>query len=163
MLRSLPHAANRMCLALVLTLSALVGCAEPPPAPDVTMLRWVQAFAAQDGTTVAGLTCRASQSDVQNTRLVTSALGISPPNFGGGGGGGGGQLFFGGGGGGQLVYDVSNLQYETTFADARSARVSVTGLLRMSSGMNSQVLSVNTTPGLIREQEQWRVCDAPPA
>ena len=135
------------------------GCGAPPPPPDVTVLRWMQAFAAQDGNAVAGLTCRASQSDVQNTRLLTMALGVAPPNFGAGGGG---QFFFGGGGG-QLTYDVSQLRYETTFADAQNARVLVTGLLKMASGMASQFVPMNSTVGLVREQELWRVCDAPSA
>jgi len=117
----------------------------------------MQAFAAQDGNAVAGLTCRASQSDVQNTRLLTMALGVAPTGFGGAGGG----QFCGGGGGGQLTYDVSQLHYETTFADTQNARVLVTGLLKMASGMASQFLPMNSTVGLVREQEQWRVCDAP--
>lgn len=152
---------RRVTVSLVLFgASVLIGCAAPPAAPDVTVLRWLQAFAAQDGTTVASLTCRASQSDVQNARLLTLALGITPSNFGGGGGGG---QFFGGGGGGQPVYDVSQLEYETAFADNRNARVRITGFLRMASGMTSQLLRTNSTVGLIREQEQWRVCDTPAA
>ena len=115
----------------------------------------MQAFAAQDGNAVAQLTCRASQSDVQNNRLLTMALGTPPPTFGGAGGGG--QFF--GGGGGQPVYDVTNLQYATRFADAQSASVQVTGFLRITSGMNSQNLPMNSLVPLIREQEQWRVCD----
>jgi len=137
-------------------LCALIGCSPAPPPPDTTVLRWMQAFAAQDGNAVASLTCRASQSDLQNTRLLTMALGIPPQNFGGAGGG----QFFGGGGGGQVVYDVAQLQYETTFDDNQSARVQVTGFLRLASGMNSQVLPMNSTVGLIREQALWRVCDA---
>src|SRR5712664_3533090 len=121
------HAAARahtkIRAAVLIGLVLVIGCGAPPPSPDVTVLRWMQAFAAQDGNAVAGLTCRASQSDVQNTRLLTMALGVAPPNFGGGGGGG--QFFFGGGGGGQLTYDVSQLRYETTFADTQSARVLV--------------------------------------
>jgi hypothetical protein len=155
------HAAARACTRLVVSallgLALLGGCSAPPPPPDVTVLRWMQAFAAQDGNAVAGLTCRASQADVQNTRLLTMALGVAPPNFGGGGGG---QFFFGGGGGGQLTYDVSQLRYETTFADTQNARVLVTGLLKMASGMASQFLPMNSTVGLVREQDQWRVCDA---
>jgi hypothetical protein len=144
------------CVAVVGTTAA---CGAAPPPPDVTVLRWMQAFAAQDGNAVAGLTCRASQSDVQNARLLTMALGVAPANFGGGGGG----QFFGGGGGGQLTYDVSQLRYETTFADTQNARVLVTGLLKMASGMASQFLPMNSTVGLIREQDQWRVCDTPAA
>src|SRR5437870_2575161 len=94
----------RLVAVILIGLVLVTGCGAPPPPPDVTVLRWMQAFAAQDGNAVAGLTCRASQSDVQNTRLLTMALGVAPPNFGGGGGG---QFFFGGGGGGQLTYDVS--------------------------------------------------------
>jgi hypothetical protein len=155
------QAATMMCMVAGLAIvSTVAGCGAAPPSPDVTVLRWMQAFAAQDGNAVAGLTCRASQSDVQNARLLTMALGVAPANFGGGGGGG---QFFGGGGGGQLTYDVSQLKYETTFADTQNARVLVTGLLKMASGMASQFLPMNSTVGLTREQEQWRVCDAPAA
>jgi hypothetical protein len=143
----------------LLTLAGLAACsAVPPTAPDVVVLQWMQAFAAQDGTTLGKLTCRASQSDVQNTRLLTAALGVSPPSFGGAGGGG---QFFGGGGGGQPVYDVSDLRYQTMFADDKSARVQVTGSLRMASGLASQIVRTNGIVGLTREQEQWRVCDPP--
>jgi hypothetical protein len=143
----------------VLALAASAACsAAPPPAPDVVVLQWMQAFAAQDGTTLGKLTCRASQSDVQNTRLLTAALGVSPPSFGGAGGGG---QFFGGGGGGQPVYDVSDLRYQTMFVDDQSARVQVTGSLRMVSGLASQIVRTNGNVGLIREQDQWRVCDPP--
>jgi hypothetical protein len=137
-------------------MGGLSGCSAAPPSPDTTVLRWMQAFAAQDGNAVASLTCRANQSDLQNTRLLTMALGIPSQNFGGAGGG----QFFGGGGGGQVVYDVAQLQYETTFDDNQSARVLVTGFLRLASGMNSQMLPMNSTVGLIREQSLWRVCDA---
>ena len=142
------------CVAIVAIAS--LACGSSSPAPDVVVLRWMQAFAAQDGETIANLTCRASQTDAQNTRLLTMALG-APPNTGGGGGGAG---FFGGGGG-SPNYDVSNLKYTTAFADTRTARVQVTGFLRVSSGMNSQTLPMNNTVPLIREQDQWRVCDAP--
>jgi hypothetical protein len=146
-----------MIVALLAVGTSAACSAVPPPAPDVIVFQWMQAFAAQDGTTLGNLTCRASQSDVQNTRLLTAALGVSPPSFGGAGGG----QFFGGGGGGQPVYDVSDLRYQTTFADDRSARVQVTGSLRMASGLNLQVVRTNGTVGLTREQEQWRVCDPP--
>jgi hypothetical protein len=119
----------------------------------------MQAFAAQDGTTLASLTCQASQADFQNSRLL-NALGVSPPTFGAGGGGGG--QFFGGGGGGQPVYDVSALQYATTFVDAQSARVRVTGALRMASGMNSQIQTVNGIVTLLQEQRLWRLCESSP-
>ena len=108
---------------------------------------------------MAKLTCRASQADSQNSRLLTMVLGIPPSPFGGGGGGGG--QFFGGGGGGQVVYDVSALRYETTFADATNAQVQVTGSLRLVNGLATQVLRTNSTVGLTHEQEVWRVCDAP--
>jgi hypothetical protein len=114
----------------------------------------MQAFAAQDGPTVANLTCRASQSDTQNARLLAMALGSAAPTFNAGGGGGTPL----GGGGGTPVYDVSHLQYATSFIDAQSARVQVTGFLRLSSGMASQTLPMNTSVPLIREQNQWRVC-----
>jgi hypothetical protein len=142
---------------IVAALGIATGCAAPPPAPDVIVFQWMQAFAAQDGNAVAKLTCRASQADSQNARLLTMALGVTPPNFGGAGGG----QFFGGGGGGQVVYDVSGLRYETTFADDRNARVQVTGSLRMVNGLATQVLRTNSTVGLTREQDVWRVCDTP--
>jgi hypothetical protein len=63
----------------------------------------------------------------------------------------------------QLTFDVSQLRYETTFADTQNARVLVTGLLKMASGMASQFVPMNSTVGLVREQELWRVCDAPSA
>src|SRR5258708_33391784 len=138
------RARTRLVVSVLLGLAVLSACSAPPPPPDVTVLRWMQAFAAQDGNAVAGLTCRASQSDVQNTRLLTMALGVAPPNFGGGGG-----QFFGGGGGGQLTYDVSQLQYETTFADTHNARVLVTGMLRIASGMSSPLLRMNTPVRLV--------------
>jgi hypothetical protein len=144
-------------LLVAAALGACSGCAPPAPAPDVIVFRWMQAFAAQDGNMVAKLTCRASQADTQNTRLLTMALGVPPPNFGGAGGG----QFFGGGGGGQAVYDVSALNYETTFADEKNARVQVTGSLRLVSGLATQVLRMNSTVGLTREQDQWQVCDTP--
>lgn len=84
------------------------------------------------------------------------ALGVSAPYTGGTGPGG----QYVGGGGGQPSYDVSSLRYETTFADDRAARVKVTGFLRLASGLASQSLAMNSTVPLIREQEQWRVCDA---
>ena len=107
----------------------------------------MQAFAAQDGTTVARLTCRAGTSDAQNTRLLSQALGLGTPNFGAGGG--------------QPTYDVSGLKYQTTVVETTTARVRVSGSLRAVTGMTSQVLPLNSTIGLTREQEQWRVCDAP--
>jgi hypothetical protein len=134
------------------------ACAPAPRTPDVTVFRWMQAFAAQDGTTMASLTCRAGQSDFQNSRLLT-ALGITPPVFGGAGGGG--QFFGGGGGAGQPTYDVSGLDYATTVADADKARVRVTGPLRISSGMNTQTQHMNGAIGLLREQDQWHVCEPP--
>ena len=148
-----------ICRFLVaLALGVAAGCAAPTPPPDVIVFQWLQAFSAQDGTTVAKLTCRASQADSQNSRLLTMALGIPPSNFGGAGGGG---QFFGGGGGGQVVYDVSALRYETTFADDKNAQVQVTGSLRPVSGLATQVLRTSSTVGLTREQEVWRVCDTP--
>ncbi len=106
---------------------------------------------------MARLTCQASQADSQNARLLTLALGLPPPFSGGGGGG----QFFGGGGGGQTTYDVSQLSYATTFADENRARVLVSGMLRMASGLASQTQRLNNTVPLTREQQQWRVCDAP--
>ena len=143
----------------VLTACVVTACSTPPPAPDVTVLQWMQAFAGQDGTTIARLTCRANQADTQNSRLLSMALGVPVPTFGAGGGGGG--QFIGGGGGGQATYDVSDLRYETVFADDKNARVQVTGVLKLVSGRASQVLRMNTTVGLTREQDLWRVCDAP--
>jgi hypothetical protein len=145
---------------VVVVAIAGVACRASIAPPDVVVLRWMQAFAAQDGQAIASLTCRAGQTDVQNTRLLTMALGTPPTGFAGGGGGGGG--FFGGGGG-SPVYDVSNLNYTTAFADGRSARVQVTGFLRITSGMNSQTLPMNSSVPLIMEQDQWRVCDTPPS
>jgi hypothetical protein len=131
-----------------------MACAAPPvTSPDVTVLRWAQAFAAQDGDTVAKLTCRGGQADNQNSRLLSMAFGFNVPNYGAGGG----QLY-GGGGGGQPTYDVSQLEYETTFADDRTARVQVTGFLRIASGLAAQVVRMNNTVGLTRELGQWRVC-----
>jgi hypothetical protein len=160
MLHSLRRFRFRAGVLSTIVLTALAGCGPAPASPDVTVFRWVQAFAAQDGTSVARLTCRANQSDMQNARLLTMALGVAPPNFGGAGGGG---QFFGGGGGGQLVYDVSQLRYETTFADSQTARVQMTGFLRLTSGMATQALAMNTTVDLVREEDQWRVCDEPAA
>jgi hypothetical protein len=145
-------------LVLAAGFGIVTGCASPPPPPDVIVFQWLQAFSAQDGTTVARLTCRASQADSQNSRLLTMALGLPPSNFGGAGGGG---QFFGGGGGGQVVYDVSALRYETTFADDKNAQVQVTGALRLVNGLATQVLRTNSSVGLTREQEVWRVCDTP--
>jgi hypothetical protein len=142
--------------AASLGLSAACGSSSPPP--DVTVFRWVQALAALDGNAVAKLTCRANQNDLQTQRLLSMALGEPVPPFGAGGGG---QFF--GGGGGQAVYDVSELKYQTTFADERNSSVLVTGFLRMTSGLAMQILRMNSTVGLTREQEQWRVCDAPAA
>src|ERR1700704_6305636 len=99
------RSAARMAFAgLVMILGASVGCsATPQLAPDVTVLRWMQAFAAQDGDTVARLTCRAGQSDNQNARLLSMALGVPvTANYGGGG-----SQFLYGAGGGQPTYDVS--------------------------------------------------------
>jgi hypothetical protein len=142
----------------VLALSGLsAACASAPPPPDVTVFRWVQALAALDGATVAKLTCRANQNDVQTQRLLALALGEPVPPFGAGGGG----QFFGGGGGGNAVYDVSDFKYQTTFADDQKSSVQVTGLLRMTSGLTTQVLRTNSTVGLTREQDLWRVCDPP--
>jgi hypothetical protein len=133
----------------------LAGCspASSSLAPDVTVLRWVQALAGQDGNAAAGLMCRAIQADNQNQRLLSMALGTPVPPFGGGGG------QFGGGGAGQAAYDVSELAYQTTFVDDSRARVQVTGTLRMTSGLNSQTLRMNSSVALTREQEQWRVCE----
>jgi hypothetical protein len=105
---------------------------------------------------VARLTCKASQADSQNARLLSMALGVSAPYAGGGGPGG----QYVGAGGGQPTYDVSGLRYETTFSDDRAAKVRVTGFLRLASGLASQSLPMNSMVPLIREQEQWRVCDA---
>ena len=145
---------------LLVAWSAAVACSpgSQPPSPDLTVFQWMQAYAGQDGITVARLTCRANQAETQNTRLLSMALGAPVPAFGGGGGG-----QFPGGGGGQIGYDVSDLRYATTFADDQTARVQVTGLLRLVSGAASQTLSMNTLVGLIREQELWRVCDTPGA
>jgi hypothetical protein len=152
---------SRAVLAAAFSLLAVCAsaCSPPPPAPDVTVLQWMQAFASQDGTTIARLTCRANQSDMQNTRLLSMALGVPVPTFGAGGGG----QFLGGGGGGQTTYDVSDLRYETLAVDDKDARVQVTGLLRLVSGLAQQVVRMNSTVGLTREQELWRVCDAPAA
>jgi hypothetical protein len=146
-----------VALAGLLILGAAVGCAGPPPLePDVTVLRWMQAFAAQDGDTVARLTCRAGQSDNQNSRLLSMALGVPVgANYGGAG-----SQFLYGTGGGQPTYDVSGLRYETTGVTDNSARVKVTGLIRLTSGSASQTLPMNSSIGLIREQDQWRVCDS---
>jgi hypothetical protein len=148
----------RAVVSAALLIASVASCAPPPTEPDVVVFQWVQAFAAQDGTTVARLTCKANQADNQNARLLTLALGVPPP-FTGAGGGGGGQ-FIGGGGGGQAQYDVSNLRFETTFADERNARVQVTGVVRLTSGMASQSLRTNSSVPLTREQDQWRVCDS---
>jgi hypothetical protein len=140
---------------LVLSLS---GCSAPAPslAPDVTVLRWIQALAGQDGNAVARLTCRATQADTQNQRLLSMALGQPVPPFGGGAG------QFGGGGTGQAAYDVSDLAYQTVFVDDTRAKVQVTGLLRMVSGLASQTLRMNSAVGLTREEQQWRVCEPSP-
>jgi hypothetical protein len=136
----------------------LAGCSAGPPklAPDVTVLRWVQALAGQDGNAVAKLTCRASQAENQNQRLLSMALGAPVPPFGGGAG------QFGGGGTGQAAFDVSDLAYQTTFVDDNRAKVQVTGMLRMVSGVASQTLRMNSSVGLTREGEQWRVCEPSP-
>jgi opacity protein-like surface antigen len=131
--------------------------AAAPPTPDVIVLRWMQAFASADGSTVAQLTCHADQADSQNNRLVADALGVPPPTFGGAGGSG--QFF--GGGGGQPQYDINGLAYTTSFADGDAAKVQIKGFVRMTSGMVSQSLPVNSSVALIREQDQWRVCDPP--
>ena len=137
-------------------LIGLAGCTVPEPAPDSVVFQWMHAFAAQDGTTLARLTCEASRSDNQNTQVLQVGLGI-PVGYPGGGGG---TFLGGGGGGGQAAYDVSDLQYATTFADERTARVLVTGLLRMASGLTTQSLRLNGTVPLAREESQWRVCGA---
>src|SRR5262249_55885706 len=101
--------------AATLSMGALSGlpaaCASAPPPPDVTVFRWVQALASLDGATVAKLTCRANQNDVQTQRLLAMALGEPVPPFGAGGGG---QFF--GGGGGKAGYDVRGLKYQNTLA-----------------------------------------------
>jgi hypothetical protein len=107
---------------------------------------------------VGRLTCRANQAEVQNQRLLTMALDVPPSTTFGAGGGG---PFLTGGGGAGTSYDVSELRYETAFADNRTARVKVTGPLRLVSGVASQVLTMNSTVALTREQDQWRVCDRP--
>ena len=136
-------------------LLVLTGCTPAPASltPDVTVLRWIQALAGQDGNAVARLTCRATQADNQNQRLLSMALGAPVPPFGGGAG------QFGGGGTGQAAYDVSDLAYQTVFADDTRAKVQVTGLLRMVSGLASQTLRMNSSVGLTREEAQWRVCE----
>jgi hypothetical protein len=143
---------RRVGIALMAVAVMLAACqsAAPEITPDVAVFRWIQAFAAQDGETVAQLSCSKRQTEAQNTRFF-QALGVAPPTTGPGGG----AL---GGGGGLPVYDVSGLKYATTFADDSEARVQVTGLLRMASGMVSQTLNVNSAVGLTRERASWRVC-----
>jgi len=132
------------------------GCTAAPAgmAPDLTVQRWTQALAAQDGNAVARLTCRGSQADNQTQRLLAMALGTPVPPFGGGAGA------FGGGGAGNAAYDVTDLAFETMFADERAAQVRVTGFLKMVSGLASQVLRMNSVVGLAREEGAWRVCEA---
>ncbi len=131
------------------------GCTAAPAglSPELTVQRWTQALAAQDGNAVARLTCRASQADNQTQRLLAMALGTPVPPFGGGAGA------FGGGGAGNAAYDVTDLAFETTFADERSAQVRITGFLKMVSGLASQVLRMNSVVGLTREDATWRVCE----
>jgi len=121
--------------------------------PELTVERWSRALAAQDGNAVAKLTCRAAQADNQTQRLLAMALGTPVPPLGGGAGA------FGGGGGGNATFDVSDLAYQTTFADNDKAKVQVTGFLKMASGVANQVLRMNSTVGLNREEAQWRVCE----
>ena len=129
-------------------LLVLTGCTPAPASltPDVTVLRWIQALAGQDGNAVARLTCRATQADNQNQRLLSMALGAPVPPFGGGWTG-------------QAANDVSDLAYQTVFVDDTRAKVQVTGLLRMVSGLASQTLRMNSSVGLTREEAQWRVCE----
>ena len=136
--------------------AVLVGCGggQASMTPELTVERWARALAAQDGNAVAKLTCRAAQADNQTQRLLAMALGTPVPPFGGGGGA------FGGGGGGNATFDVSDLAYQTTFADGDKAKVQVTGFLKMVSGVASQVLRMNSTVGLSREERHmWRVCE----
>ncbi|HEY3059478.1 MAG TPA: hypothetical protein VGL99_10935 [Chloroflexota bacterium] len=136
-------------------LVVLCGCMAAPASmpPELTVQRWAQALAAQDGNAVAKLTCRASQADNQTQRLLSMALGTPVPPFGGGAGA------FGGGGAGNAAYDVTDLAFETTFADDRTAEVRVTGFLKMVSGLASQVVRMNSVVGLTREDSTWRVCN----
>ena len=54
---------------------------------------------------------------------------------------------------------MSDLAYQLTFADDTIAQVQVTGFLKMVSGLASQVLRMNSSVGLNREDAQWRVCE----
>ena len=151
---------RQWCWAIVAVVASavVVACAGGPASmsPELTVERWARALAAQDGNAVAKLTCRAAQADNQTQRLLAMALGTPVPPFGGGAGA------FGGGGGGQAAFDVTDLVYETRFADDNVAKVQVTGFLKMVSGLATQVLRMNSTVGLAREEAQWRVCETVP-
>ena len=143
-------------VAVSLLLGAvLVACVggQASMSPELTVERWARALAAQDGNAVAKLTCRSAQADNQTQRLLAMALGTPVPPFGGGAGA------FGGGGGGTATFDVTDLAYHTTFVDGDVAKVQVTGFLKMVSGVANQVLRMNSTVGLNREEAQWRVCE----
>src|SRR5713226_6473340 len=61
----------------------LAGCLFQP-GPDAAAKDWMQALAAQDGLKLGELTCDAAQTQLQNTALIYSALGVLSGSFLGG-------------------------------------------------------------------------------
>lgn len=110
---------------------------------DAVAKQWMQAYAANDGTTLINLTCAADQAQLQQGRALQAAVsGLASGLFGGG----------------ATQVTVANLAYETTDKSGSQATVHVSGPMGGTLLGLSQTQNVDCTLPLAQENGKWSVC-----
>ncbi|MGQ9910721.1 MAG: hypothetical protein ACUVS2_17995 [Candidatus Flexifilum sp.] len=126
-------------LSFVLLLSACSG-----DSPEAGMREWLEAALQTDGLKLADRTCSRQISAVQSAGAMNSAFLIL------------GQMFLG-----QQVNiqsDLGQLRFETVSNSDGTARVRVSGEIRIAFMGTFQVTPINYTADMVFENNRWKWC-----
>jgi len=125
-----------------LTLISVLAACGLGDSPEKGAQEWLQAFANLDGNKLAERTCAAQQANVQQAGLWASVFNIF------------GQQTIGQ----QGKTDVSDLKFTTVNRSGNTARVRVTGQIRVSVLALSQTEEVDETWRMVLEDGKWKWC-----
>jgi len=126
---------------IVIALSVLAACGTGD-SPERAAREWLEALLNMDGNELIERTCAEQRANVQTAGLWLSAFGVL------------GQSLTGQ----QAQADVSDLRFETVSRSGQTARVRVTGEIRVAILAVAQAQQVDEVWQMVWEDGKWKWC-----
>lgn len=132
----------RAVAIVVVAVSMLTACGAGD-SPEKAAREWLDALVNMDGNTLMDRTCAEQREAVQEAGLWISVFGVL------------GQSFTGQ----EIQADISDVRFETVSRSGDTARVRVTGEIRVAILAFAHAQQMDEEWQMVREDGEWRWCD----